>query len=102
MLYRYNIVNSELCTFCGQSAETIFHLFIECMHVDSFWKELRLWFLQVAYIDITLDPFDICLIKKVPKNLAVLNLIITLAKRHIYNQRLSKKNTTSGCFLVGT
>ena len=100
MLYRYNIVNSELCTFCGQSAETIFHLFIECMHVDSFWKELRLWFLQVAYIDITLDPFDICLIKKVPKNQAVLNLIITLAKRHIYNQRLSKKIPRVDVFLL--
>ena len=100
MLFRYNIVNSELCTFCGQSAETIFHLFIECMHVDSFWKELRLWFLQVAYIDITLDPFDICLIKEGPKNQAMLNLIITLAKRHIYNQKLSKKITRVDVFLL--
>ena len=76
------------------------HLLSKCIHADSFCKELRLWFLHVAYIGISLDLFDICLIKKVLNIQVVLKLIITLLKGIFIIKGYSKN--TSGFFLVGT
>ena len=35
--YQNKIINSDLCTFCNATVETILHLFYECNIVINFW-----------------------------------------------------------------
>ena len=39
-LYKLNIIESPLCSFCRSSEETIQHLFWECRHVQTFWRSI--------------------------------------------------------------
>ena len=36
LLHKINILDSNLCTFCGEHVENILHLFCKCKHVNSF------------------------------------------------------------------
>ena len=40
-LYRIHKVDDNLCEYCWQ--KTIFHLFVQCNQVRSFWRELDEW-----------------------------------------------------------
>ena len=40
-LFKLNMSPSEMCTFCHNHSETIFHLFIECQYVENLWKKIR-------------------------------------------------------------
>jgi len=39
-LYKYNLIDSPLCTLCKGEVETIHHLFICCTKVSKLWKSL--------------------------------------------------------------
>ena len=81
-------------------AETIKHLFVQCIYADFFWKELELWLLQNFNIELAFENKDICLYKKMDNNYVIMNLIIILAKKHIYRQRLEKKKPRLDIFLT--
>ena len=100
MLFRFNMLSSNLCTFCNENPETILHLFCDCKHVEKFWKDLELWLFRNCNIQITFSKNDICLMKKMYKNQHLFNLIIILAKKHIYKQKLNKSKPTIGMFLI--
>ena len=40
-LFLRKIVDSPKCTFCGIEDESLCHLFWECIHISSFWKEFE-------------------------------------------------------------
>ena len=70
----------------------ITELFEWSSYADLFWKELELWLLQKFNIELAFESKDICLCKKMNDNYVMMNLIIVLAKKHIYRQRLEKRN----------
>ena len=41
MLFKFRIVDSPLCYFCGEEIETLEHFFFFCERVRTFWKELN-------------------------------------------------------------
>ena len=45
-LYKINKIDSNRCSFCKQTIESIKHLFVDCPKVKEFWNTLKNW-LQV-------------------------------------------------------
>ena len=42
-LFKMNIVNSELCSFCETEPETIIHLLCSCRKVEQLWSSVQQW-----------------------------------------------------------
>ena len=99
LLHKINILDSNLCTFCGEHVESILYLFCNCKHVNYFWNELKLWFLQNFRIHVRVSSLHICLLNNVHENHNIINLIIILAKKHIYKQRLENRKPRIDLFL---
>jgi hypothetical protein len=39
-LYKCRLVETELCVFCGETRETILHLFCDCNIVKNIWLKI--------------------------------------------------------------
>ena len=85
-LYKLNILQSDMCTFCHNQSESILHLFVECVHVEDIWSRLEQWIFIKCGIFLNLNKLDILFGKISSKNDA-LNLIILLVKQYIYKKR---------------
>ena len=42
-LYHMKIVNSPLCSLCGQNVESVTHLFFRCIKSRKLWTEIKIW-----------------------------------------------------------
>ena len=58
-----------------------------------------LWFLQNFRIHVGVSSLNICLLNNVHENHKIINLIIILAKKHIYKQRLENRKPRIDLFL---
>ena len=54
----FDIINSELCTFCLQHPETINHLFLNCKIVENFWKDIEDWISTKFGVNIVLSSVN--------------------------------------------
>lgn len=85
-LFKIGIVDSPLCTFCKESAETITHLFFECTVTSNLIREVVSWFGEITQETEVLSCTDIILgIPGEGNNL--LNLLIILLKYYMYKCR---------------
>ncbi|KAK3083996.1 hypothetical protein FSP39_006453 [Pinctada imbricata] len=46
-LFRLNISETNLCTFCAVEEETLTHLFYDCVHVRNLWNEIHQWLAEL-------------------------------------------------------
>jgi len=88
-LHKIGISDSNLCTFCNGVPESMYHLFVDCRYVLVFWENLFLWMNRTLGTDFEYNKLDI-IFGKVENNYEILNLIILLAKYHIYRQKIKK------------
>ena len=42
-LYKWKLTESDLCSFCNEEIETIYHTYLECEVVKCFWKALEMY-----------------------------------------------------------
>ena len=77
-LKKWEIADSDLCTFCKNSREDIVHLFWQCEYVKAFWNRFK-----VHYTEVITEPFNLFLI---------ICTLVLLAKRHIYECRFQNTN----------
>ena len=88
-LKKWNIVVSELCTFCGTQKETVVHLFCQCKYVKILWDKLAKYLKERFNLTLgVISDESIILNKIVPtqKN-HVVNFICLLTKQFVYKQR---------------
>ena len=84
----YQIKNSEHCEFCRVETETYEHLFFECVFVKEIWSKIQNWlypkmiFTQQIQINNVIFGFRF----DTPEN-NLLNFIILIVKKYIYNCR---------------
>ena len=93
MLFKMNspLVSSELCTFCQLVPETIFHLFVDCTAVKSVWRDMcQIWSTEIN-CPVNPTPRQIILGEKQWSNL--LNHVVLIYKKIIYNCKLKKRTT---------
>lgn len=88
-----NQLSSDLCTFCNEECETLYHLIISCKYSQTYWYSLNLWFIKHGYSDQNqLDSVSIILgIKHAD---IIINHIILIAKYVIYRCKLNKRKPT--------
>jgi len=83
-LYKWHIINTDLCAFCEEEIGTLPHLLVECEVIKIFWQNVHLWFARETDIHFYPSSSEIILGLE-NSELIILNTIYMLAKRYIYN-----------------
>ena len=87
-LYKIKIKNEDLCTFCKSNVETICHLFCQCIYVKSFWKKVERLLTDNNRICVENNGLTDFVILLGFERDELANVIILLAKFHIYRSRV--------------
>ena len=83
-------IQSDPCTFCQTSPETLEHFFYRCSFSTEFWNKFENFWLTVTRKQIKLDYINITLgILHQRSNL--LNYFIILSKLYLWNRRKNKQ-----------
>ena len=85
LLYKWKLVENDLCSFCQEMKETVLHIMHDCKIVYGFWEEVRSYIYNetTKWIDITRWKI---IVNKVSEN-RLLNMICLLTKQYIYKQK---------------
>ena len=43
LLYKIKLLDTSLCTFCGEDEESLEHLFLHCRFSKNFWMQIVSW-----------------------------------------------------------
>ena len=54
-LFKINKVDDNLCEYCQQYPESIYHLFVQCEKVKQFWNQLKGWLSVNSNIHVELN-----------------------------------------------
>ena len=83
-LFKFSMVNSTLCDFCGHTSENICHLFWECEHTQACWVKLSNA-LEACNINVDNNFTSISLgILNIKQHTIPVTYIIVLAKYFIF------------------
>ena len=91
---KWGLVDSDCCIFCRESTENIIHLFWQCRHVQSFWRDFK-----EKYNEVIIKPLDLKLMICSSKD-SLLGTLILLAKRYIYECRFKETTPNIRTFCV--
>lgn len=88
-LKRWNILQSDLCTFCNDEPETICHIFWECPLVRAVWARIAQMLTQLDP-GITLDCQNV-IFNNVQRNYkSVINTVVLVVKFNLYKSRCAQ------------
>ena len=93
-LYVRKLADSSACTFCSREEETISHLFWECQHTHKFWTDVNKWLNDNCVTCAGMVLTKTLIIFGVESNFktdCVFDLLILMAKFHVYKCRLQEK-----------
>ena len=82
--------DTNLCTFCNNSVETISHVLYYCEYSSQLWQRFENWIKDFYEFDINLDNASI-LLGFTEKKYYSLNIIICNFKYYIYKEKLNNK-----------
>ena len=99
-LYKINIRSDELCSFCQKQVETIRHLFCQCNYVKPFWKQLEYLFQKNNVTFYGNQGLSDRIILFGVDGDKVVNVILLLAKFHIYRSRVQNSEPNYVSFLA--
>ncbi len=85
-LSRVDIIESDLCTFCQENVETLYHYLCSCPLSIIFWTEVLTWIKTNTNIDIELIPAVLLFGRDVKSE--CIQYILLFAKYCIYLSRL--------------
>ena len=89
-LYKWNVVSSELCTFCNLEAESYIHLFVYCKYVEKLWLEVESLMHRISGHPIHFNLKTVILNTFVEGN-HINNFIGLVCKQYIYRKRCYKE-----------
>ena len=92
-LCAWKIIDSELCSFCGQQRETTLHLVHTCPHAVSLWDNVLRYITQrfnIQHFDMSSKAVLFNEIAQPARHIA--NFICLLTKQYIYRQRCLKQD----------
>ena len=88
-LNKCKLCESELCSFCGETRETVLHIFCECNVVKNIWLLISNRFQERCGLTVSLSICDIILgINDIGK--LFLNTIMLLTKYYIFSCKYKK------------
>ena len=93
-----NIIESDLCTFCQEHVETLYHYLCSCPLTVIFWTEVLAWIKTKTNIELELVPSALLFGRNI-KSECVLYIVL-YAKYFIYLSRLKNQTPMFNLFLV--
>ena len=90
-LYRWGIINTNICSFCGVEKETLKHLFVDCEEIQQLWRNVENLCVELngARGNFTARNIMFNTVNKSPRN--VCNFVCAVTKQYIYAQRCAEK-----------
>ena len=91
-LYKWNLAESDNCTFCSLCRETPLHLFTQCPQVKSLW-ECVIQYIHDRFPGTEVETSSTTIIfnRIVSQRNHVANFLCLITKQFIYRQRCQKK-----------
>ena len=84
-LHRDGIAESDICPLCKNERQTLYHLFVLCTEVHSFWNTFQDWWLQKTNVKLSLNQSNILYgFFENSSYWQALNYSILIAKYHIF------------------
>ena len=90
-LLKWNMVESDACTFCKENRETLMHLLYECREVLPIWESIKEYVQEYYGTEITLSASNVLLNSVCEQRGHVSNFICLMTKQYIYAQRCLKE-----------
>ena len=85
-LFKWNLVESDLCTFCNEEIETLYHTYLECEVSKTFWNGIETYIYRRLNIRIPITNKQI-IFGCSDRSLSSFNTIYLLAKKYLYECR---------------
>ena len=84
-LHHDGIAESDVCPLCKNERQTLYHLFVLCTEVHSFWNTFQNWWLQKTHERLSLNQSNILYgFFEKSSYWQALNYSILIAKYHIF------------------
>ena len=92
-LYKWQIVASELCTFCRREPETIIHLLYYCPEIKKLWEQIFIYIKERFNVSkLEISAATVINNKLIKGNPSAVNFVCLVVKQYIYRQRCQKKD----------
>ena len=82
-LFKMGINNSDKCSFCQSTIDSVDHMLIQCRISRDLWDSVRDWIAEIGMLNYNLS--DTRIILGDMENAVCINTIILLTKKIIYN-----------------
>ena len=89
-LCKIGIISSPACSLCGESDESLEHLFLSCHYTKNFWSEVIKWLVDHKVKIENLSDKDILFGIIGCEDEIFVNHILLLAKQYLYSCRQNK------------
>ena len=90
LLFKLNLVEEDLCSFCYKHTETLIHFFCDCPFSKKIWSELEKWILAKTGYGIAFTKNNIMFGFQGSNNKAM-NCLSFIVKRTLYSNKLQNK-----------
>ena len=89
-LFKINKVDDNLCEYCKQYPESIYHLFVQCEKVTQFWNQLKVW--SSSSLNMSLDLNERHILFSYQDMNQMRNYLFVIGKYYIYSNKFSGKD----------
>ena len=101
-LFNAHIKDSPICDTCLVD-DSLFHFFIECIHVQEFWRKFKLWWERITLKPFLLCPKEILFgVEKPNPHFQTLNFVLFLANKFIHDHNMVSRIKVSFLSFLGT
>ena len=91
-LFRWGMIESENCTFCGKYKETTSHMLFLCEKVQVLWTQFYEYILKrFPALPVDIGEREVILNQLVKNKNLVVNFMCLITKQYIYRQRCKRK-----------
>ena len=98
-LKKANLISDDTCHLCKKEKHTIKHMFLQCVHVVSFWNKFKAWWHYNTKEIINLNDLTLLYgLVKPQKHQKALSLVLLVAKYFIYKSNLVEESLLFSLF----
>ena len=95
ILKKFQLVATEMCTYCNEEKETLFHFFWKCPYAKKVWTWVEDIVKEINQNqEYKFDYVSISICKTTTANFHIANFIVLVAKQAMYAARCMKQHLT--------
>ena len=95
-LFKINKVDDNLCEYCKQYPESIYHIFVQCEKVTQFWNQLKVWL--SSNLNMSLDLNERHILLSYQDMNQTRKYLFVIGKYYIYSNKFSGKELNLNLF----